>query len=213
MADETKAPDEQDNSSQQQVDKAPDGFVKKKRYTNLVQKVDTLTKALAEAQDTLTGKGEELTSLQKQLDEFKGTHETTLAEREEKLSELEKQLGEKDQSLTKLQALEKKVSVIKELGRSDLLPVLDHIPGGDPEQVESAVKALAELVDTQVKQREEQLMKGVVNTPDASSPASSAPATHKAWLQKIENLPLGTPERAEALKTYGEWGRSQENLN
>jgi len=64
---------------------------------------------------------------------------------------------------------------------------------------------IAGFADSAVKAREAQLLAGV--TPQISSVASqkAVPASEKDWIDHVNSLPLGSPERAKAYDSYYEW--------
>jgi hypothetical protein len=109
--------------------------------------------------------------------------------------------------LNDLRALKVKVQVIKEMKRPDLLKIADKIPNmTDPEALKTVLSDFASFADEAVSEREKQLMAGV--TPGLGAPAaksSTALASEKAWMEHIESLPLGSPERAKAFYEYGAW--------
>jgi hypothetical protein len=60
-----------------------------------------------------------------------------------------------------------------------------------------------------VSAREAQLLSGVTPSMGPSSVTPAEPATPQAWLEKINGMPLGSPERAKALDQYGDWLEKQ----
>ena len=199
---------EQGNTSQQPEINLKD-YVKKERYTGLVQKVETLTGSLNDAQKALSDKDIAIATLQSQFENAQGESETALKAKEVELTTLSTSLAEQAEKLAVLEAMKLKISVAREMGRSDLMPILDHVPDStDPEQVKSSLAAFAKLADDAAASREKQLRSGITDTPHETK--SAGPTTQAAWLAHIQEMTIGTPEREKALKDYGAFMRSQE---
>jgi len=199
VASAAQAPKEPAVPPQQNV---PEGYVTQERYTGAIQKIETLALSQKDLQQQIADKSSSLEQLNSQLAEADALRNTSLGEKDTEITGLQGQITDLTASNAALKSLEVKINTLKEVGRPDLLPILEHLPDTtDPEKLKEALNAMAGTVDSAVKARSEQLLSGVVDTPSIS--ASSAPDTPEGWVKHIESLPLGTPERDKAFDDYG----------
>lgn len=205
MSDEKNSPDEQAQDASQQQE-TPEGFIKKERYTGAVKKIETLTNSQKEMQSELTEKSSEIEQLSGSLAEMEATVENTKGEYSSEIEELQGKISEKENQISSLQAMKTKVDLLKEMGRPDLLPIVDHLPNvADKDQLKSALNDFASTMDNAVKTREEQLLNGVIDTPSGGGEGSKMPQTREGWVKHINQLPLGSDERKQATDQYGDW--------
>lgn len=200
-----QAPKEPDPPPQQN---APEGYVPQERYTGAVQKIETLALSQKDLQQQVADKSSALEQLNSQLAEADALKNTSLGEKNSEIEKLQGQINELTVSNAALKSLEVKIQTLKDVGRPDLLPILEHLPDtSDPEKLKVALEAMAGTVDAAVAARSEQLLSGVVDTPEIS--AASAPQSAEGWVQYIESLPLGSSEREKAFDDYGTFLHSQ----
>lgn len=182
----------------------PEGYVKTERYTGAVQKIQTLTSVQKELTDQLAAKSSEMEQLNSQLASKEAEANTSLGEKDGTITDLQGKLDVAQKDNSGLKALKMKVDAIKEMGRPDLLPIVEHLPDTtDAEQLKVALLAFATTMDDALKARDQQLLSGVIDTP--TTPAVTLPQTAEAWVEHIENQALGTKEREDAMTAYGVW--------
>ena len=131
-----------------------------------------------------------------------------VGERDKRLQEVITAKTQMDGQLAELQALQLKVKVAKDMGRPDLLPILDTIPSmSDEAALKSVLETFATFADTKVKAREKELMAGFTPSLGGGGGGSgpAAPTTPEAWSKHIESKPLGSPERAKAMDEYWDY--------
>lgn len=175
------------------------------RYKGLQPKVEELTVGNRNLNAQLTEKISEIERLQAQLSGKDVEKNAAVGEYTKQLEEKVTALQQTETELAELRALQLKVEVANELGRPELIKLADQIGNvTDKEALKTIMTNFSDFVDVQVKQRTDQLLSGItpVNT---AAPEPSAPQSYEAWEQKVEALPLGTPERAQAIDAMGEW--------
>lgn len=187
----------------------PEGYVAKERYTGAIQKIETLALSQKDLQQQVADKSSSLEQLNSQLAEAEALRNTSLGEKDTTITELQGQITDLTASNAALKSLEVKIETLKEVGRPDLLPILEHLPDtADPAKLKEALEAMAGTVDAAVKARSEQLLSGVVETPSVPG-AATVPQSADGWVKHIESLPLGSKERETAMDDYGTWLHNQ----
>jgi chromosome segregation ATPase len=216
MADETETqtPEEQKQTPPQPVGEdpgqqppgAPQGFVEKARFDGLVRKVEELTLANRALEGDLADKTSQIEQLKGQLTVKDTEKQVAVGERDKQLGDVVAENTRLKSELQELQALQLKVKVAREMGRPDLITILDSIPAIEDEEALRTVMAnFTEYADRQVKQREEQLLSGLTDLESPPAATQAAPSSRDAWIEHIESFTLGTPERQKALNDYGAW--------
>lgn len=210
MPDDITTPGEQTPSggSQQQV--APSSSTNidwKARFDGQVRKIEELTLRVRDLDGQLAAKTSENEQLRAQLS-LKDTEKTAaVGERDKTIQELTQSKTSIESELERLRGLELKVRVAREMGRPDLLRVLDTIPNmSDETALKTVLSTLSEYADSAVREREKQLLSGV--TPPISNggaKGAGVPASEKEWQEHINSLPLGSKERAKAHDDYWNW--------
>lgn len=181
----------------------------KARFDGAIRKINELTATLKQKDDQLTTQSSEIEQLKSQLS-VKDTEKTVaVGERDKRLetSLVENQTLQSE--LIELRGLKLKLEVANELGRPDLMKIAERIPAmTDKEALTTVMKDFAGFADDAVKAREKQLMAGVVQATGGAGGGAGAdtqPSTAESWLDKINNMPLGSKERAQAMDRYGDW--------
>lgn len=199
MSDTQETPVEQQPSGQQVDWQA--------RYTGQQAKLQQLSETNKLLTDQLATANSTIAQLQAQS----GVHE---AERTQALGQKDQtiqSLTQENQTLkaenARLNAAQAKLAAIKKLNRPDLISVMDAIPASDdPAALEQAFTSMASYADSLVRVREQQLMAGITPTGGGTSVAQQAsPSTSRGWEDYVNSLTLGTPERAKAMKDWGDW--------
>jgi hypothetical protein len=182
---------------------APAGFVPQDRFNGLVKKVEELTLANREFVNQLASKTSEIEQLKTQLGIKETEKSAAVSERDSQLQQYVQKASALESEVTSLRALKLKMDVARELGRPDLLKVADTIPNlTDREALKTVMGSIAGLVDDAVKEREKQLLAGVMPPSPSNVPAPNLPASASEWDRHINALPLGSPEREKAMDAY-----------
>jgi hypothetical protein len=186
---------------------APAGFIEIARYNGLVVKVQELTLSNRTLTDQLATKTSEVEHANAQLVVKDAEKSAAVSQRDGQIQETIQAKTALEAELNDLRALSAKVKVVKEMKRPDLLKILDQIPNmTDPEALKTVLTNLASFADEAVSEREKQLMAGITPGVGASvGVVATAPASDKAWMEHIETLPLGSPQRNKAFNDYGVW--------
>jgi hypothetical protein len=184
-----------------------DHYVEKKRFDGLMLKVQELTEAQKQRDAEVAAREAEIAKLQADLSVKDTEKNITVAERDKKLEEILQSKSQADQELAELRALKLKLEVVEELGRPELVKILKNIPPlSDKDALKTVLEDFARFGDESAAAREKQLLAGI--TPAVSSVQQSAatPQSDEGWLRHVDNLPLGSPERAKAMDDYWTWG-------
>ncbi len=209
MPDDTTTPGEQTaaGGSQQQVAQSlTTNFDWKARFDGQVRKIEELTLRVRDLDGQLAAKTSETEQLRAQLS-LKDTEKTAaVGERDKTIQELTQSKTSIEGELGRLRGLELKVKVAREMGRPDLLRVLDTIPNmSDESALKTVLGTLSEYADSAVREREKQLLSGITPPISGSAKGAGVPASEKEWQEQINNLPLGSKERAKAHDDYWNW--------
>lgn len=185
---------------------APEGYIEKARYDGLVRKVEELTLRNRDLEGQLAAQSSEVEQLKGQL-AIKDTEKTVaVGERDNKLQTVLQENAALQAELTELRGLKLKVKVINDLKRPELLRIADKIPSlQDEEALKTVMQDFAGFADDLIKQREQQLLSGVTPPLGPGNVTPSEPESERGWLDKINGLPLGSPERQKAMDEYGDW--------
>jgi hypothetical protein len=185
---------------------APEGYIEKARYDGLVRKVEELTLDNRKLTDQLAAQSSEIEQLKGQL-AIKDTEKTVaVGERDNKIQTVLQENATLQAELTELRGLKLKVKVINDLKRPELLRIADKIPNlQDEEALKIVMQDFAGFADDLVKQREQQLLSGVTPPLGPGNVTPSEPESDRGWQEKINGLPLGSPERQKAMDDYGDW--------
>lgn len=210
MPEETApTPDQQANSDQQDpggADNQSQSVNWEARYKGQQAALQRLSQENQDLKVQLAAKSSELEQLQAQL-HIKDTEKTVaVGERDKKVEQLLKEAQAAKGELEELRALKAKIEVINGLKRPDLVRLLDKVPNlTDAEQLKSIFEDFGKWADDLVKQREEQLLAGVTQGFGGPPTQQVLPASESEWEQKINSLPLGSPERMKVLEQYGDF--------
>lgn len=199
-------PDDQEHASRQQ----DGGQDWKARFDGTIRKIEQLTLENRKLNEELAAKTSETEQLRSQLSVKDAEKLAAVGERDKRLQEVITAKTQLDGQLAELQALQLKVKVAKEMGRPDLLPILDTIPSmSDESALKSVLETFANFADTRVKAREKELLAGITPALGGGGAGPSIPTTPEAWSKHIESKPLGSPERARAMDEYWDFMSKQ----
>jgi predicted RNase H-like nuclease (RuvC/YqgF family) len=205
--------DQQQASGQQTAGAAgtaPAGYIEIARYNGLVRKVEELTLTNRSLNEQLVAKSSEIEQLKGELSIKDAEKSTAVGERDTRLNQLLTDNSALQTELKELRGLKLKVEVANELKRPELLKLAERIPAlEDKEALTAIMSDFAKFADEAVSAREAQLLSGVTPSMGPGSVTPAEPATPQAWLEKINGMPLGSPERAKALDQYGDWLEKQ----
>jgi hypothetical protein len=208
MPDDVQTPGQQDNPPGQQVNTNPGTTTVdwEARYKGSVATIEKLTLEKRGLETELAAKTSELEQLRIQLGQKDTEHQVAVVERDKQIQTITAAKAEADSELANLRALKMKVDVATELGHPELLKIAARIPNmNDPEALKGVMQDFLGFADSMVKEREKQLLNGLTPGVAAVNQAPSAPSSKEAWINKINSLQLGSPERAKALDDYGDW--------
>lgn len=186
----------------------PDDYVSKDRFTGAIQKIQTLTTEADGFRSQLAEKTSEIEQLQRQLAEKDAGHTALLGQRETQIGELTTQTQTLQKQLKAKEVDLLKVQVAKEIGHPELITILDTIPGvEDPDALKTIMTNIAGFAETQVKQREAELLSG--ETPAVTSVQNAqdqfpAAGDNQAWEKHLASLDPYSPEYDKALRAWGE---------
>jgi len=184
---------------------APEGYIEKARFDGLVRKVEELTLANRAATEQLALKTSEIEQLKGQLTVKETEKTVAVGERDKLLQDKVQQLSSMEAELAELRGVKLKLEVAKELGRPELMKIIDRIPNlTDKEALKTVMGDFATFADDLVKEREKQLLAGIT-PPVSQSAAKALPASNQAWEAHVNSLPLGSPERTKAMDDYYTW--------
>lgn len=176
------------------------------RYKGSVTKINQLMERIKDLESQLAARASEVEQLKSQLSIKEVEKDTAIGEHSKKISELAAEIERLKAENSKLNAFRAKVDVIKELQRPELVKIMDKIPDlEDRDALKSVLQDFASFVDEAVKQREEQLLSGIIDRREGVPSKSATPRTQEAWMEYINSLPLGSIERSKALNDYGDW--------
>jgi chromosome segregation ATPase len=209
MSDQPAQAPVQPDSSGQQVNANSGSQTEnwKARYDGLVRKVEELTITNRDLSTQLSTKSSEIEQLKSQLGIKDAEKSVAVGERDKRLNEILSQNTALEGELAQLRALKLQVEIANELGRPELLKLSSRLPAlTDKEALKTVMLDFASFADDLVKQREKQILAGV--TPSVGPGVQGgpgAPASEQAWMEHINSLPLGSPQRKKALDDYGNW--------
>ena len=192
--------------SSPQGNQPPAGFIEKARYDGLVRKVEELTLANRSLNEDLRVKSSTIEQLNSDITVKDTEKQVAVGERDTRIQTLTEASMKQDAEIARLRALELKLKVVKDMNRSDLVPLLDHIPDmTDEEALITTLNTFADFTDKAVKAREDQLTAGVLPVGGGITNTETSPSTREAWNKEINSLPLGSPARAEKVAEFGAW--------
>jgi hypothetical protein len=175
------------------------------RYKGSVRKIEELTLSSRTTEEQLAAKASEIEQLRVQLTAQGAEKDAAVNLRDQQIEETVKSSAQLKAELEQLQAFKLKAEVANELGRPELLTILDTIPSmSDREALTSVMKQISDFADGAVKKREQELLAGV--TPAAAQVAETPlPGTDDGWNKLINSQPLGSADRQKAMDSYWEW--------
>ena len=185
----------------------PDGFVEKMRLDKALQKIQDLTLAGRTITEQLTEKDAEIARLNGLVSERDAALRVNSEDSGKKFSELNDKFSSAASELESLRSLKTKLDTAKELGRPDLLPILDLIPANsDKEAQKQAMLAFAGFADAAAQSREKQLLAGVTPSGGGAGAALTVlPTTSDGWMEKINSAKMGSVEKQKLWDGYFAW--------
>jgi chromosome segregation ATPase len=179
------------------------------RYRGLSGKYNELSETLKALQADLTAKTSQVEQLHGQV-AVADTEKTAVREaRDKQIQELVTTKTELEGKVSELEAMQLKIEVAKELGRTDLISILQHIPNmTDKEALTTVMKDFAGWSDTAVKQREDQLLSGITAPAGETTTRPPTPQTQSQW-EKMLEVAVDPREREAILMQMGDWLEDQ----
>lgn len=179
------------------------------RYKGAVPKIEQLTLSKRELEAKLEQMSSQLEQLNAQLGQRDVEKDVAVGEWQKKYTQTLEEKQQSEAELAQLRAMKAKMDTAKELGLTNLMPVIDHIPySGDPEVLKTIMKDFANWGQGMVKEREAQLLTGVTPPTVPVDNTPPAPATHEAWKELVSSLPFGSKEREQAMQRWFQFGQS-----
>lgn len=211
MADETTNPGQQDISGQQSAGTPPPaGENWEARYKGAVRKIEELTLSSRDLTTQLAAKTSEVEQLKLQLSTKDVEKTVAVSERDTKLEQFIKESAVSASELKELRAYQSKVKMANEIGRPELIKIIDRIPAvEDPAVMRGIMEDFTKFADDLVAQREKQIFSGVVPPIGPGGGLPQKPTSSASWEKQINSLPLGSRERAQAMDDYYEFLASQ----
>jgi chromosome segregation ATPase len=208
MSDETNTtPEQQDNSSpgQQAGDTQTTDW--EARFKGLQRKYNALVEQHGDLESRIGSLSSEKEQLESRIDTLSTEKDSINSQNQSKIDELTQSLAEKEETLSKLTTFQKKVQIARDMGHPELVKVVDSVPDSDDEEViKKHFKSILDLTSDLVKAREEQLSEGL-SPGGVDSDGAPLPNTHEGWQELINDLPLGSRDRAKAQDQYFQWTR------
>jgi len=179
----------------------------KPRFDGAIRKIEELTIANRNIQAQLDAKTSELEQLRAQLSVKDAEKLAAINERDHQIQGVVTSKTEMERELADLRALKLKVDTVNELGRPDLMKIVNTIPSmTDKDALKTVLSTFADYADGRVKEREQQLTAGLTPGMSSVSVAKNAlPTSEEAWNQQINSLPLGSKAREQALSQKWNW--------
>ena len=200
MTDQLQDPGQQDKTPAQQ------SVNWEARYNGQQAALQAAAESKKTIEAQLAAQASEMEQLRAQLS-LKDTEKTVaVSERDKNLQTLLEEKSQMTARLTELEALNLKVKVARELKRPEILPLLDKIPNiADEATLKQYITDFVGWADDLVLAREKQLLSGVVPPTSPAGQGKQSPASAEAWEKHINDLPLGSTDRAKAMDEYGDW--------
>lgn len=183
-------------------------YVEKSRFTGAIQKIQKQSEDMTALQAEITKKNSELEQLQVRLAEEGAGHQALVGQRDQSIQELHSSRSELENELKQAKLDLQKVAIAREIGRPDLIEILDTIPGvEDPEAMKNIMTNIASFAENQVQKRESELLSGM--TPGVTSVANAETQypdgqDSDAWQKLLGGLDPYSKEHDQALKAWGE---------
>ena len=183
---------------------APEGFVEKARLDGALTRIQELTLANRSLTDQLTAANQKIGSLESDGAQKAATWQAQQSEFETKLQGAEQEKSQLNSRLSGFEATQLKLKVIKELKRPELVDILDVIPDiADEAQLREKIVSLANFASTLTQKREQELLAGETHVENnANTKAANLPSSNEGWQSYVNSLPLGSPERQEAMNAW-----------
>jgi hypothetical protein len=182
----------------------PEGYVKKERLDGALAKIQELTLANRALTDQVNGIQTKYGTLEGAVSQKDAEASVKAGEFQKQIQALQEQLTVANTTIKTYESDKLKLKALQEMGRPDLISVMDTIPAGpDLESTKTAFANIAKYADDIKKRRETELLAGLSGTQSvAQVTAPPAPQTEKDWSAHIESLPLGSKERQKAWDAY-----------
>ncbi len=173
------------------------------RYKGSVRAIEEKVVALKEAQKALDAAQARIAELEANTSQLSTTQTVQQAEWQKKVEELTKQTMDLSAEIEPLRAAKRKSELAREMGLVNVFPVLDIIPSSPDDDVQKQlIQQFADWGKQMAKESEQRLLAGVTpSTPTVDPQEESVPQSAKDWQKHVNSLPLGSKERADAMKS------------
>lgn len=173
------------------------------RLNGALAKIQELTLQLQTANLTITQKDQEISRLSGDSLQQVATLKNDVAAREQQYLALQADIATAKKELAELQAYKRKVTAASKLQIPGIMDIIDVVPAGqnDAEQ-ETILNRFGTFAQQVAQKREKELTAGntgpVVTTPGGGTD----PTSSEGWAQRVNSLPLGSPERQAAMEKW-----------
>ncbi len=189
----------------------PEGYVEVARFNGIMQRNEALTSQLAEANTNLVTGTSLQEQTQKQIADLEAANKLQLEEAQKSAETFKGQVTDLETQGAVGSALQLKLDVATEMGQPELMALAKHIPNTtDKDAIKEAFTAFAGFANGAVEKREGQLLSGTSPASAAVDSAPALPTTPQGWMDRVNALPLGSPEREAALKAFGKAANEQQ---
>ena len=180
--------------------------VMQNRLTGAFQKLEQLTTDIQAHVANAAIQTSTIEQLELQL-QTRGTEtDIVVGERDKLLGSQAEELIALRTEVKDLKAFKRKVDMVIELDRPELVKALHIVPNMDNDvALKAAMTDVLGFRDEGALQRERELTSGVVDHSQSIEVVSETPTTVEGWDRVINSHPIGSPERAKALTDKGDW--------
>lgn len=184
----------------------PEGYVEKERFSGAIKKIQTLTTELETKGDTISQLNSKIEQLSGEVAAAKAEKQTIVGQRDETIEQHITTNKELEQELKQLRTFKRKVEKAKEMGRPELIKVLDIIPDmEDEEALETAMQDVLSFRDEGAQARESELKSGIMPSSSSIENVPDKPTTEEGWERYVQKFDEGTQEHQQAMDEWGDW--------
>ena len=182
----------------------PEGFVEIARLNGALAKIQELTLANRDLTEKVAAAQQNAGSLQGDIAQKVAGWQAMQSEFEAKLQGAEQEKSQLNSQLAAYKAMELKMKIIGEMKKPELYSILGVIPDTtDETALRKSIESLASFATSLTAAREKELLAGITTVENnTQTKAAELPSTNEGWQAYVNNLPLGSPERAAAMDAW-----------
>jgi hypothetical protein len=180
--------------------------VQAKRLTGAFQTIEKLTIRNQELEANAAAQTSTIEQLELQLQTKDTESGIVVGERDKLLTSQSEKLVALRAENADLKGFKRKVDMIIELDRPELVKALNIVPNMEnDEALRAAMTDVLSFRDDGALQRERELTSGVVDHTPVLDDVPDKPTTEEGWDKLIASFPTGTREHSKALADKGDW--------